>query len=189
MHGVERSPHSPRWVRGTLWALLPVAVTAGLYWYGRAHTPDYTSALFGLRFDDANRLKAQLGSALLGLALVQLLLALWMYGRLPGVPAARPWTRTAHRIGGLATFLLSLPIAYHCITAYGVQLTDSRVALHSLAGCFLYGAFAAKVIVVRHRRLPGWALPLAGGVLVVTIALLWYSAAFWYLNGYGAPGL
>ena len=48
-------------------------------------------------------------------------------------------------------FALSLPIAYHCITAYGVQTYSARVALHSLAGCFFYGAFAAKVLLVRSR--------------------------------------
>ncbi|GAA0654491.1 DUF6529 family protein [Kitasatospora atroaurantiaca] len=174
---------------GALWVLLPPAITLALYWYGRAHTPDYARGLFGQYGKDAQRLKAQLGTALLGLALIQLLLALWMYGRLPATgPAPRP-VRTTHRIGGLVTFLVSLPIAQHCITAYGVQLTDTRVALHSVTGCFLYGAFAAKVIVVRHRRLPGWALPVAGGVLVCAIALLWYTAALWFLNGYQAPGL
>ncbi len=171
-----------------LWALLPIAVAAGLYWYGRAHTPDYTASLFGQRGSDANQLKAELGTALLGLAVIQLLLALWMYGRLPAVgPAPKP-VRTAHRVTGLVAFLLSLPIAQHCLVAYGAQLTDSRVALHAVTGCFLYGAFVAKVIVVRHRRLPGWALPVAGGVLICAIALVWYSAAFWYLNGYQAPG-
>ncbi|RKT16679.1 hypothetical protein BX285_1026 [Streptomyces sp. 1114.5] len=189
MHGVERPLRSRRRARGVLWMLLPVAVTAGLFWYGRAHTPDYTSSLFGRRFDDANLLKAQLGTALLGLALVQLLLGLWMYGRLPGVRAAPRPVRTGHRVVGVVAFLLSLPIAYHCINAYGVQVTDSRIALHSFAGCFLYGAFITKVIVVRHRRLPGWALPTAGGALIVLIALLWYSAALWRLNGYAVPGL
>ncbi|MFB7668678.1 DUF6529 family protein [Kitasatospora sp. NPDC056138] len=172
-----------------LWLLLPVAVVVGLFWYGRAHTPNYGTSLFGNRGNDARLLKAQLGSALLGLALVQLLLALWMYGRLPALRAAPHRVHTVHRLIGLAAFLLSLPIARHCITAYGVQLTDTRVALHSLAGCFLYGAFVAKVIVVRHRRWPGWALPLAGGTLVTLIALIWYVAPFWYLNGFQAPGL
>ncbi|WP_371496772.1 DUF6529 family protein [Kitasatospora sp. NBC_00374] len=172
-----------------LWALLPIAVTAGLYWFGRAHSPDYTSGLFGQYGDDANRLKAQLGSALEGLALVQVALALWMYRRLPGAGAAPRPVRTVHRAVGLAAFLLSLPIAYHCITAYGVELSDSRVAVHSVTGCVLYGAFAAKVIVVRHRRLPGWALPVAGAFLVCAITLTWYSAALWFLDGHHAPGL
>jgi hypothetical protein len=169
-------------------ALLPIAIAVGLYLFGRAHTPDYASSLFGARGDDANELKARLGSALLGLALIQLLLALWMYRRLPGAGSAPPPVRTVHRIVGLLALLLSLPIAYHCITAYGVQLTPNRVAVHSVTGCVLYGAFAAKLLVVRSRRLPGWALPLAGGVLVATIALLWYTAGLWFLNDSDAPG-
>ncbi|MFJ2779514.1 MULTISPECIES: DUF6529 family protein [unclassified Kitasatospora] len=182
-------PAGHRRLHDILWLLLPVAVMVGLYWYGRVHTPDYETSLFGNRGDDARLLKAQLGSALLGLALIQLLLALWIYGRLPALRTAPHKVRTTHRLVGLTAFLLSLPIARHCITAYGVQLTDPRVALHSLTGCFLYGAFVAKVIVVRHRRWPGWALPLAGGTLVTAIALIWYAAPFWYLNDFQAPGL
>ncbi|MEU9621224.1 MULTISPECIES: DUF6529 family protein [unclassified Streptomyces] len=182
-------PANHRRLYGVLWMLLPVAVTVGLYWYGRVHTPVYENSLFGQRGDDARLLKAQLGSALLGLALIQLLLALWMYGRLPALRTAPHRVNTTHRLIGLTAFLLSLPIAQHCITTYGVQLTDTRLALHSLTGCFLYGAFVAKVIVVRHRHWPSWALPLAGGTLVTAIALIWYAAAFWYLNGFQAPGL
>ncbi|MGW2248802.1 DUF6529 family protein [Kitasatospora sp. NPDC001660] len=182
-------PVGHRRLHDVLWLLLPVAVAAGLFWYGRVHTPDYEASLFGNRGNDAMQLKAQLGSALLGLALIQLFLALWIYGRVPALQAAPHRVHTTHRLIGLAAFLLSLPIAQHCITAYGVQFTDTRVALHSLTGCFLYGAFVAKVIVVRHRRWPGWALPVAGGTLVTAIALIWYVAPLWYLNGFQAPGL
>lgn len=48
--------------------------------------------------------------------------------------------------------------------ACGVQLTSTRVAVHSLAGCVLYGEFTAKVLLVNSRRLPGWTLPAAGGL-------------------------
>lgn len=77
----------------------------------------------------------------------------------------------------------------HCLIAYGVQLTSVRVAVHSLAGCFFYGAFAAKVLLVQARRLPGWVLPAAGGTLAVTVAVLWYSSALWFYNGYQLPHL
>jgi Family of unknown function (DUF6529) len=66
---------------------------------------------------------------------------------------------------------------------------DTRVAVHSVAGCFLYGAIAAKLIIVRSPRLPGWALPLAGGTLVVLVAVLWYTSALWYFNHYSLPSL
>jgi hypothetical protein len=35
--------------------------------------------------------------------------------------------------------------------------------------------------------LPGWGLPLAGGTLVVLVAVLWYTSAFWYFDDYSLP--
>jgi hypothetical protein len=49
--------------------------------------------------------------------------------------------------------------------------------------CFFYGAFAAKVLLVHSRRLPGWALPVAGGTLALVVGVLWYTSALWYYNG------
>ena len=95
----------------------------------------------------------------------------------------------AHRIIGFALFAFTVPIALHCLIAYGVQLTSPRVAVHSLAGCFFYGAFAAKVLLVQSRRLPGWALPAAGGTLAALAGVLWYTSALWYYNGYQLPGI
>jgi hypothetical protein len=78
----------------------------------------------------------------------------------------------------------------HCIQAYGVELhSGSRAALHTLAGCFFYGAFVAKVLVVRSRQLPGWALPIAGGLVALTLVTLWYSAGLWVFHNYSVPGL
>ncbi|MFF4148441.1 DUF6529 family protein [Streptomyces sp. NPDC001698] len=177
-----------RTAAGFLAALLPVAVAVGVYAFGRTHTPDYTSGLFGRHGRvSVNDLKARLGSALMALAVVQLLLGLWMYRRLPGAGAAPHRVHPTHRLIGLLAFLLSLPIAYHCITAYGVEFTSSRVAVHSITGCVLYGAFVAKVLVVHSRRLPGWALPATGGALVTAIALMWYTAALWFFTR-SAPG-
>ncbi|MEV7523914.1 DUF6529 family protein [Streptomyces sp. NPDC091371] len=159
------------------------AVFVAVFLFGRANTPDYTATLFGRAGADALRLKAQLATAVLAIAALQLLLALWMYGRLPGVRRVPGPVPIAHRIGGVVLFALTVPIAVHCVQAYGVQLTGSRVAVHSIAGCFLYGAFAAKVLLVQSRRLPGWALPLAGGALVVVVVVLWYTSALWHFNG------
>ena len=168
--------------------VLALTVSAALYTFGSLHTPNYAVSLFGQSGVSANIIKGDLGTAMLGLALYQLVLALWMFGRLPGFGPGPTPVHAAHRAGGALLFLLSLPIAYHCITAYGVQLTTARVSLHSLAGCFFYGAFAAKIVIVRSRHLPGLALPLAGGTLVTLIAVLWYTAALWQLNGFSSPG-
>jgi hypothetical protein len=128
-----------------------------------------------------------LAAAALGLAVLQVLLALWMYRKPP--LAGRPPCPVplAHRVVGFGLFALTLPIAVHCLIAYGVQLTSVRVAVHSLAGCFFYGAFVAKVLLVQTRRLPGWVLPAAGGTLAIVIAVLWYTSALWYYHGYQLP--
>jgi hypothetical protein len=169
--------------------LLASALTGGLYAAGRLHTPDYTISLFGQAGLAAVMLKSLLASVVAGLAALQVLLALWLYRKLPlaGRPP-RP-VRTGHRVIGFAVFALTVPVAVHCLLAYGVQLSSPRVAVHSLAGCFLYGAFAAKVLLVHSRRLPGWALPAAGGALALTAVVLWYSSALWYYNGYRLPGM
>jgi hypothetical protein len=165
---------------------LALAATAVLYAFGRTRAPDYAGSLFGRHGNDANLLTAQLGTGLLCLALYQLISALWMYRGLPGAGAAPRPVHLDHRIGGAALFALSLPIAYHCITAYEVRTDNARVAVHSVAGCCLYGAFAAKVLLVRSRRLPAWALPLAGGTLAGLIAILWSSAALWQFSSSAA---
>jgi hypothetical protein len=64
---------------------------------------------------------------------------------------------------------------------------DARTLAHSLAGCFLYGAVAAKIAVVHSKRLPSWTLPLAGGSVVSLVVALWYTSAVWYFNGFQLP--
>ena len=169
--------------------LLAAAVTAVLVTVGRLHQPDYSASLFGQVAVGALVLKAWLATVTLGLAGVQVLLALWLYRKLPFAPAPARWVGMAHRLTGVVLIAVTIPVAVHCLIAYGVQLTSLRVAVHSLAGCFLYGAFAAKVLLVRSRRLPGWVLPVAGGTLVTVIVVLWYTAALWYFNGFRLPHL
>jgi hypothetical protein len=170
---------------------LALVIAAGLYIFGTEHVPDYSgTALFGRTATETLPLKSWLATGLLTLATVQLGLALWMYGKLPGAGSAGPPTGNVHRAIGIVAVLVTLPIAYHCAFAYGVETNiDARVAVHSLAGCFLYGAIAAKLLIVRSRRLPAWALPLAGGTLVALVAVLWYSSALWYFNNYSLPSL
>ena len=164
------------------------AVAGALYAFGTQHTPDYTTSLFGQTGPDTFKLKSWLATGVLAFAAVQLGLALWMYGRLPWIGVAPPSVGPVHRAIGALAILLTIPIAYHCAFAYGVQTNiDARIAIHSLAGCFFYGAVAAKLTIVRSRRLPGWTLPLAGGTLVVLVAVLWYTSALWYFNDFNLP--
>jgi Family of unknown function (DUF6529) len=169
---------------------LGLAVVGGLYAFGTQHTPDYGTSLFGQTATDTLPLKSWLATALLALAAAQLTLALWIYGRLPGVISGGRSVNTTHRAIGALAILVTLPIAYHCAFAYGVQThIDTRIAVHSIAGCFLYGAIAAKLLIVRLDPLARWILPLAGGTVVTLVAVLWYTSALWYFNGYSLPAL
>src|SRR5512138_2613487 len=144
----------------TLAGLAALLVAVGLYAFGTQHSPDYTTSLFGKSGPDTLQLKSWLATGVLAFAAVQLGFALWMYGRLPWVRVAPPAVGAVHRAIGTAAILLTIPIAYHCAFAYGVQTKlDTRIAIHSIAGCFLYGAFAAKVVLVHSPswRVPRWA--------------------------------
>jgi hypothetical protein len=110
-----------------------------------------------------------------------------MYRKLPGAGVAPKRVGLTHRIVGGVAFVVTLPVAIHCAIAYGVQVTDPRVLVHSIAGCFFYGAFVAKVLLVQTKRLPGWTLPVAGGILAVLLIVLWYTSALWYYNGLKLP--
>jgi hypothetical protein len=166
--------------------LLGTGVAAAVYIAGRLHQPDYTFSMFGT---DPVPPKSLLATIVLGLAVLQVLLALWMYRKLP-LAGRPPWpVPVTHRVTGFALFALTVPVAVHCLIVYGVQLTSLRVAIHSIAGCFFYGAFTAKVLLVHSKRLPGWALPVAGGTLAIIIGVLWYTSALWYYNGFQLPHL
>jgi len=164
-----------------------LAISAVVYLLTQVVTLDINTSLFGTSAADTFPVKAWLATGVLALAAFQVYSATWLYGKLPW---RRPrWLGTAHRVSGYAAIVLSLPIAYHCLRSYGFRHFDRRTTVHSTVGCFFYGAFAAKVIIVRWRRLPAWALPVAGGTMFALVAVLWYSAALWYFNDYNSPGL
>jgi hypothetical protein len=160
-----------------------VALTLGVY--ASAHSPS-SDLVITLGFANTITMKVWLTTIALIFAVVQLITALWMYGRLPLGPAPAS-LGTVHRISGRLAFLLTLPVAYHCLYQLGFQHTSTRVLLHSILGCLFYGAFASKVLIVRSRGLPGRALPIAGGLLFVLLVYIWLLSALWYIDQSGWP--
>ena len=61
----------------------------------------------------------------------------------------------------------------------------THVLAHSLFGCAVYGAFAAKITIVRLHRFPGGVLPSAGGLLFAVLVGVWYSSALWFFRTIG----
>jgi hypothetical protein len=162
-----------------------VAISLGIY--GHVHDPANDLAIT-LGFKDTITMKVWLASASALLAIFQILSALWIYGRLP-LGDAPEWIGGAHRISGRLAFLFSLPVAYHCLYQLAFQDTSTRVLAHSLLGCLFYGAFATKIMIVRAQGLPGFALPLAGGVLFTVLIGVWLTSGLWFIseNGWPAP--
>jgi hypothetical protein len=126
--------------------------------------------------------KAWFATAAVALAGVQVLTAARIYGRLSLLPERGAAVARVHRWSGRIAFLCTLPVFFHCVTILGFQTPDARVAIHSLVGTFLYGVFAAKVLIVRDRSLPGWALPTAGLTLASCLVALWVTSSLWYFT-------
>jgi hypothetical protein len=162
-----------------------VAVAIGVY--GRVHDATFRP-IFDLGFPSMQAMKAWLATGAVTLALFQLVSALAMYGRLPFARTTPRWLPVAHRWSGTAAFLLSLPVAYHCLWALGFRSDgDARVVAHSILGCAFYGAFTTKLLALRSKRLPGWALPVIGATLVTVLTAVWLTSALWFFTNVDFP--
>ncbi|MFV2101561.1 DUF6529 family protein [Micromonospora sp. LOL_024] len=157
-----------------------VAVALGVY--GRTHTPTGI-AVNVAGFSSPLTVKVWLGTGAAFFAVVQLLSALSMWGRLGGF--SPPWAGSAHRWSGRIAFLLTVPVAVHCLYALGFADYDTRVLLHSLLGCFFFGAFATKMLALPKRGLPGWVLPVIGGAVFVALIGLFLTSSVWYFTTFG----
>ena len=56
-----------------------------------------------------------------------------------------------------------------------------------IVGCAFYGVFATKMLVVRDRTSPGWALPLLGGLAFAALVLIWVTSALWFFSNTTEP--
>ena len=148
----------------------------------------YGSSLF---FSNTLSFKAWTTTLVLLLALFQLYSALRMWGKLR-VPREMPaWFGDLHRLSGTLAFAISLPVAFHCLWALGFEpdVSELRRFAHSLLGCLFYGAFAAKVTLVRSHGSPSWALPVAGGVVFTTLVAIWLTTSLWFFTTIGFPAV
>jgi hypothetical protein len=169
---------APAWVAVPVLAGALVSLTVGLV----AHHTSGSGygSYFRLFFTDPIHLKAWFATlAALG-ACIQLVLAAWIFRKLPW---PRPsWVPATHRWVGRLTFVATLPVAYHCIFKLGYQTYSDRVLVHSLVGSTFFGAYVAKVTIVRLHRFPRWVLPTFGGLVFAALITLWYTSAYWFFT-------
>ena len=127
--------------------------------------------------------KAWLATIAVALVAVQVLTASRMWGRLQRViPFQVPGVARVHRWSGRIAFVFTLPVFFHCVFILGFRTQDARVTTHAVLGSFLYGVFAAKVLIVRSRQYPHWVPPVIGGTLATMLVALWLTSSFWYFT-------
>src|SRR4051794_37363318 len=168
-----------------------VAVLIGVF--GRVHDPtlDGTTTL---GFRTVIEMKVVVSTVVGVLAVLQVVTALWIYGKL-GIRAPT-WLGTMHRVTGAVTLLLAVFVAYHCLWALGLesgrlesgQKVPTRTVVHGVLGCAVIGAVVVKVAAVRSKRAPGWFLPVAGGLLFALLVSAVLTSAVWYIAARGWPG-
>ena len=155
-----------------------VAVALGVY--GRLHEPTGV-AINVAGFSGALAAKSWLTTGAFLLAGIQLVSARAMWGKLPSAP----WVPTLHRWSGRFAVLLTVPVMVHCLYALGFQSVTPRVLIHSLLGCFFFGAFTTKMLLLTRRGLPNWAIPLIGGLVFSALVGLWLTSSFWFFTTVG----
>ena len=160
-----------------------VALTIGVY--ARVHEPALRP-LFLVGFSGMLQLKTWLASVALLLVVVQVLSALAMWGRLPGVAGhARPGLPGLHRWTGTVAFLLTLPVAFHCVWSLGFE-----DYVHAGAGA-LRRRLRALRRVRRQDARPAPARPAglaaagARWAVFAAVIVVWSSSALWFFSRSG----
>lgn len=169
-----------------------VALLLGVF--GVVHEPTLGGTT-ALGFGTVIEMKVVVSTGIGVLAVLQVVGALWMYGKLGiRVPS---WLGTAHRVSGAVALLLSVFVGYHCLWALGLESgtlesgekVPLRTVLHGVLGCAVFGAVVVKVVAVRSRRAPGWLLPVAGGLLFALLILVVLTSSAWYVSARGWPSV
>jgi hypothetical protein len=162
---------------------LGAVVAVGLGVFGKVHEPQFFSMnLAG--FSSGLAVKSWLATVAIVLALFQLVSAFAMYRLIPGGKAPS-WIGTAHVWSGRLAVLASVPVAVHCLYALGFQSYDNRVLFHSLFGCFFYGAFVTKMVLLTRKGLRAWVIPVAGGLVFFGLVYVWLTSALWFFQTNG----
>ncbi|MFF0342879.1 DUF6529 family protein [Kribbella sp. NPDC004875] len=153
------------------------ATAVGLGVYGRLHHPTGV-AIDIAGFSSFQAVKTWLATLAAVLGLVQLASAVAIY-------RGRSSLAALHRWSGRAAVAVTLPVVAHCLYALGFQYGEPRVLVHSLLGCFFYGAFVVKMLALTRTDAPAWLLPVAGGAVFTGLIGLWLTSALWFFTTFG----
>lgn len=180
----ERPPSGSASPTGVFVPLLAgAAVAVGLGVFAKVHEPQFFSVNVA-GFSSPTSVKSWLATLAAALAVTQLVTAAAMYGKL-SLPVPGRMLGRAHVWSGRLAVLVSVPVAVHCLYALGYSDTDTRVLAHSLLGCFVYGAFVSKMLLLTRKSLPTWVIPTAGGIVLAAFVGVWFTSALWFFQTSG----
>lgn len=131
-----------------------------------------------LTFGNVTEVKVVLASIVASLAAYQVFLMAVGYGklRLPFL-GSKP-ASAAHRAVGDAIVVVTLIVAFMCISYFGFdEGEDGPAALHVVFGSLLLAVLALKVVVVRWWHSAGRFLPPLGITVFVLFTLTWLTSA------------
>jgi len=162
--------------------VIGATVTVILGLYGGLHERTFVTVHVP-GFSGPITVKAWLASAAAVFALVQVSSAAVMYGRVPIGNTA--WAGPVHRWSGRIAFLLTVPVAVHCLYALGFQASDIRIVAHSVLGCLFYGAFTTKMLVLTRPGRADWIVSIIGGLVFAALIGIVLTSALWYFSTSG----
>ena len=168
---------------GILLAGCAVAVALGVY--ARVHHPA-ARPLFLVGFSGMLQIKTWLATLALVLVVVQVCTASVDVARLPGAAPRRPGS--ARCTGGAAAWRSSRWSRWRC-TASGrwdsSPLSSRARAQHRRLR--VLRRLHREDVGLRVRGLPGWTLPVLGGLVFALFVLAWLTSALWFFTRSGLP--
>jgi hypothetical protein len=137
--------------------------------------------------DNVTEVKVVLASVVTALAVYQVMLIVVGYGKLR-LPFLKPSpASSAHRASGDTIVLITLLVAFMCISYFGwddsSHSDDESSSVHAIAGVALLGVLGLKIVVLRWWHSMGRFLPLLGISVLVLFLITWFASAGNYLWG------
>jgi hypothetical protein len=127
-------------------------------------------------------LKSILTTVIVVLALGQGIIGLRTTGRLRRLPAPVKTLRVWHRLVGDAALLLTLSVAFICVTHLSYSAYSLRVPLHAALGTLAAVILLVKVVVARRSRRYLRYARFLGSMAGLSLLGCFLASALWYFR-------
>jgi hypothetical protein len=124
--------------------------------------------------------KSMLTTVVVVVAAGQAVSGLRLRGRLKGLPLPIGASRTWHRLGGDAALLLTLSVAFICVTHLSYTGYSARVPLHAALGTLAAAILIVKVVIARRFRRFLKHASVYGAVAGFSLLGCFAASALWY---------